>query len=281
MQVMRAVLSETKRRRSMSFGVLVLTAFLGCSVATAGIINIGNGATGTDPKGTSCPPCDPVLVGTGSDLSIEVQGSASITNKVLLILLIPNDTTDIFGGIDPLGTITTYPSFPGAAGPTGSSAFTGTGFGLGTGSATYLGNGFWGDFSGPSSAKLSAFLDTNLNSSNNMSNFLGFDNTTLGLSTTQFGVYTIAITTGPLSPNKGKVGLVDIQIPGGLKQGSIAIALDDNLDSTVWTNDAGVDGGGGGGGGGGGSVPEPSSIVLLGSGLLLACSKLRKKLARS
>jgi hypothetical protein len=37
----------------------------------------------------------------------------------------------------------------------------------------------------------------------------------------------------------------------------------------------------GGGGGGGGNVPEPGSIFLLGSGLLLASIKLRKKLARS
>jgi PEP-CTERM motif len=36
-----------------------------------------------------------------------------------------------------------------------------------------------------------------------------------------------------------------------------------------------------GGGGGGGKVPEPGSIILLGSGLLLASVKLRKKLARS
>jgi hypothetical protein len=37
----------------------------------------------------------------------------------------------------------------------------------------------------------------------------------------------------------------------------------------------------GGGGGGGGSVPEPGTIVLLGSGLLVTFAKLRKKLVRS
>jgi PEP-CTERM motif-containing protein len=37
---------------------------------------------------------------------------------------------------------------------------------------------------------------------------------------------------------------------------------------------------GGGGGGGGGQVPEPGTIVLLGSGLLLLSGSLRKKLAR-
>jgi hypothetical protein len=50
-------------------------------------------------------------------------------------------------------------------------------------------------------------------------------------------------------------------------------------DITLQTCTAGQDCGGGGGGGG--SVPEPGSIFLLGSGLLLASVKLRKKLARS
>jgi hypothetical protein len=249
------------RRR---FLPILVVGLAGWSLATAGTINIGNGATGSDPTGTGCPPCDPVLVGTGKDISIEVQGSASITNQVLLAILIPNDTTDLFGTTDPLGTITPYPSFsppstPGTAGSAGSSAFTGTGFGLG-GTASYAGNGFWGDITG-STTKLAAFLDSNFNSSNNMPNFLGFDSG-LGLSgVTEFGVYTFAVTTGPLAPNKGNVGLVDIQIPGGLPQGSIAVALDDNLDSTVWTNDAGVNVGSTS------PIPEPATMLLMGTAL--------------
>jgi hypothetical protein len=139
----------------------------------AGTINIGNGATGSNPTGTSGPG-DPNLIGTGSDISIEVQGSASITNQVLLTILIPNDTTDLFGGTNPLGTITTYPSFPDTSPTgTGSSAFTGTGFGLGSGTGTYQGNGFWGDFTAaPGSPKLADFLDSNFNSSNNGPNFV-------------------------------------------------------------------------------------------------------------
>jgi hypothetical protein len=232
--------------------------------AQAGVINIGNGATGSNPEGTSGSG-DPNLIGKGSDISIEVQGSASITNQALLTILVPNDTSDLFA-INPLGTITTYSSFPGSSTGTGSSAFTGAGFGLGSGTGTYKGNGFWSDFTAaPGSPKLSAFLDSNFNSSNNGPNFVGFD-ASPGVpslaSVTEYGVYTFAITTGPLAPSSGKVGLVDIMIPGGLPQGSIAVALDDNLDSTVWTNAGGVNAAAPP------AVPEPASLSLLSAGLI-------------
>jgi hypothetical protein len=256
-----------KRSVSLAGMAFVLaTLFGGWGGAIAGIINIGNGASGSDPTGTNCPPCDPVLVGSGSDISIEVQGSASITNQVLLGILIPNNTTNLFGGIDPLGTITVYSSFPGGPTHLGSSAFTGTGFGLGSGSASYN-NGFWGAFSTtPISNKLNAFLDSNFSNSNNAMNFVAFDNS-LGITAADFGVYTIAITTGPLT-GKGNVGLVDIQIPGGLPLGSILVALDDNLDSTVWTNAGGVNR----------RVPEPATLALLGLAFAgMGLSKRRKR----
>jgi hypothetical protein len=251
--------------RAFLIGTAFVMAFCTMQAALAGTINIGNGASGSDPTGTACPPCDPVLVGSGSDVSIEVQGSASITNQVLLTILIPNDTTDLFGSNSPLGAITVYGAFPGTSTGTGSSAFTGTGFGLGSGTATYQGNGFWGAYNTTTNAKLSAYLDSNFNSSNNSSNFVAFD-AGLGIpalsNVSEFGVYTIAITTGPLAADKGKVGLVDIQIPGGLPDGSILVALDDNLDSTVWTNDAGVNQGSMP------SVPEPSALLCLGTALV-------------
>jgi hypothetical protein len=92
------------------------------------------------------------------------------------------------------------------------------------------------------SPKLSDYLDSNFYSSNNGPNFVRFD-ASLGVpslaSVTEYAVYTLAITTGPLAPSSGKVDLVDIIIPGGLPKGSIAVALDDSLDSTVWTLQAG------------------------------------------
>ena len=258
---------KNERQHSFLIAVAAFIAFIATSAQPmrAGTINIGNGATGNNPLGANAPQ-DPVLVGNGSDVSISVQGSGSVNTDVLMILLVPNNTTDLFGTTDPLGTITTYPKFP-ATSPTGtgSSAFTCTGFGLGSGSATCTsGTGFWGDFTGGTGTKsqLGTFLDSSINSSNNMPNFTGFD-ASLAVpslsSVTQYGVYTFDITTGALTPQSGSKPLVDIMISGGLPQGSILIALDDNLDSTAWTNAGGVNLS---------SVPEPSSLLFVGAGLL-------------
>ena len=134
---------STSKSLSVLAGAIVAGALVTANLpAHAGIINIGNGATGSNPRGTSGPG-DPNLIGTGSDISIEVQGSTSINNQVLLTILVPNDTTNLFGTTNPLGTITTYPSFPNTSPTgTGSSAFTGAGFGLGSGTALTRVTGF-------------------------------------------------------------------------------------------------------------------------------------------
>ncbi|HLI30828.1 MAG TPA: PEP-CTERM sorting domain-containing protein [Terriglobia bacterium] len=262
--------------RKIIFALVLVVLASGWTVATAGIINIGNGASGTNPTGL-LSPTDPIRIGNGSDVSIYIQGSAKISNEVLLGILVPNDTTDLFGTTNPLGAISLYSPFPGSKTGTGSSAFIGTGFSLGTGTATYQSNGFWGSLTNPTSGttKLSSFLGSAFNSSNQTSNFSAFDTAAspggAGLSSVSgWGVYTLGITTGALSAKS----LVDIQIAGGLPLGSIVVALDDNGNSTVWTNDGGVN-----------SttppptVPEPASMALFGTGLLGLAFLVRRKYA--
>lgn len=253
--------------------VYVLTILIlagGWTVATAGTINIGNGATGTNPTGLNAPT-DPIRIGNGSDISIYIQGSATISNEVLLGILVPNDTTDLFS-VNPLGTVSIFSPFPGSKTGTGSSAFVNSGFGLGGGTATSNGSGFWGSLANPShgTTKLSAFLGSGFNASNQTSNFSAFDLAAMpggaGLSSVSgWGVYTLGVTTGALSAKS----LIDIQVAGGLPLGSIVVALDDNGNSTVWTNDGGVDG----------TVPEPASFALFGTGLLALAFFVRRKYA--
>jgi len=260
------------RKIVLALAMMVLVG--GWTVATAGIINIGNGATGTNPTGLLAPT-DPIRIGNGSDISVYIQGSATISNQVLLSFLVPNDTTDLFGSTNPLGAVSIYSAFPGPKTGTGSSAFIGTGFGLGTGTATYQGNGFWGSLANSGSNKLGSFLGASFNSSNNASNFSAFDLAAqpggAGLSSVSgWGVYTLGVTTGALSAKS----LIDIQVGGGLPLGSIVVALDDNGNSTVWTNDGGVNS----------StppptVPEPASFALFGTGLLALAFFVRRKYA--
>ena len=251
---------------------LIAAAILGLNgfANAADDLQIGNGLTYTGASGS-----DPVLINTGSDFGISFNGSGSITSQILLAILIPNNggktsTTPLFGSTDPVTGVTAYNTYPGSSNSGTSSAFVGTGFNLGTGSATYQSNGFWGDITG-SSTKLSDFLGAGFSNSNNMSNFLGFD-TGLELSTTSFGVYTVAVTTGTVSSN----GFIDLPISGGLPVGSIVTVVTDTGDTVPWTKAGGANGPPATYAGG--QLPIPATLPLVGGGLLgLGLIALRKR----
>ncbi|HZT74860.1 MAG TPA: PEP-CTERM sorting domain-containing protein [Terriglobales bacterium] len=227
--------------------VLVLLTSVSLGAAFAGTINIGNGATGSNPTGLN-QPLSPVLVGNGSDISVYLQGSAAITNTFLLALIVPNVTAGT--GVNSPASLTLYGSFPGGSTPCPACAI---------GSLT-----FQGTLSSTSGTKLSGLGGAlaNFSDSLNATNFDTFDHSA-GVTPMSFGVYTWTITTGELSGSNHP--LIDFSIPEGELNGSIFAALTDNGNSTVWTNSGGVE------------TPEPATAALLAIGLLLAGFVARKR----
>lgn len=69
-----------------------------------------NGACSTNCDGS------PNLLGNGSDLGFYIPSNTASAAEELLVLLIPNDTTNLFT-TDPLGTINVYDPYPGSKTP--------------------------------------------------------------------------------------------------------------------------------------------------------------------
>ena len=249
------------KKTILSAGLIAGLAVTGSGVPSNGAdeLQIGNGLTYSGATGS-----DPVSIGFGTDFGITFNenSSGNITNQILLALLIPNNggvgaNTPYFKS-DPVTAITAYGSYPGTANLNTSSAFTGTGFSLGTGSASYGSDGYWGEITG-ASTKLSSFLGAGFSNSNGMSNFVAFD-AALGLSTSDFGVYTILATTGPVSSS----GFIDVQA-GGLPIGSIVAVVTDTGYTVPWTKAGGINGTVVVAGG---PLPIPATLPLVGAGML-------------
>lgn len=202
-------------------------------------------------------------MGSGSDLSIWLHGSASANSKILLALIVPNGTSAT--ALNSLGAITLYDGdYPASAVPPVAST--------GTGSVS-SGPTFDGTATGKLNA-LSACFDSNqlcfssFSNSNQESNWTAFD-AGLGVpslaSVSSYGVFSWVLQTGALSSNS----VVDISIPGGAPEGSIFSALTDAGDATPWTTSGGVN-----------SLPtptpEPTTLALFGAGLLFAGLGIRR-----
>ncbi len=259
--------------------LVLLVGLVGCLNIWADGIQITDGISGTNSgaDGSCASNCDftPNNLLVGTDVGLYITSKSKSAAEELLVFFVPNDTTDLLGGVNPLGTIGLYNSSLAAITETTSSTFAtptnASAFGLGTGSLAYSGaDGFFGSITSSSgSDKPAADLGIGLSSSINMSNVTTESNS----GTDTFGVYVFLITA-----NMGGQDLLDIKIADGLPQGTFVSTVTDtglaNPNSSAGVAESP-------GGRLGSVVPEPSSMLLLGSGLLFACVKLRKKLARS
>jgi hypothetical protein len=136
--------------------------------------------------------------------------------------------------------------------------------------------GFYGNYTSSFNGDVYSFLSLlGGDNSNNWTNWSGTDFTKNGITATSFGIYVFALSGPLLGPN----GLIDIHFTGTvIPKGTFVIAYGEKCSlsnngcfySTPFT-EAGLSAGTT-------SVPEPASLILLGSGLAgLGAWRLKRK----
>ena len=205
---------------------------------------------------------DPNIV-TGNHVTIYQNsgGASPLIQPQLLFFAVPNDTTDIFGGTDPISTVTYTNPFPGGTVTTGSSGAIGAGqFGINdrpAGSTFFYGNMTSGD--------IYSFLGLSgpgVDASNNVSNYMTED-VALGVTADNWGIYGVALSGQTLDAN----GVVDALLSTLLPKGTLAAAYGKDgpgADAKVYVNpftEADVIAGGTPL-----PVPEPSTLSLMSLG---------------
>jgi hypothetical protein len=251
--------------KSWVFYSSFLLALGTCSGLLADPIQI-TGGVGGGISGLCVTNCDnsPNLLVEG-DIGVYMVSQNSSAAEELLVLLVPNDSTNLFT-TDPLGAIELYDTNPlVATGAAASSEFAtptdAASFGLSD--THYVADGFYGTISSTSgSVKVGAYLGVGLSNSINMSNVSSESESVTQSSADEFGVYAFLVTAN-LTGNQ----LLNIST-SGLPEGTFVSVVTDtglaNPNSSAGVVDTPP-------------VPEPSSLVLLATVAIGLAVSLRRK----
>jgi hypothetical protein len=274
-------MERDKNMRKVNF-LLIVLFFAACASAWADEIVVGDITYYEDPATLHIGPGagQPGATGAGLhpnpigyslvDVYQTSDGASLLGNPLLLILGIPNNTTDLFAS-NPISSVMSYNTYSGTypgGGVVGASAFATAGtYGL----ISPVSRGFFGSFT---SGEAYTFLhltmaDTN---SNNFGNWVTYDQN-IGVTAANFGMYVFALTTA-----LDGQGLVDIQFSQALPLGTYVIAYGqtpprtngNGNGKTVMIYDTPFTEAGQ-------TVPEPGSLLLLSTGLLGLVGMVRRK----